>query len=173
MTTAPQPAADSPLYVLDANVFIAAWRDHYPPQVFPGLWEALENQCCLGRIRSIDRVQDEIESPPELVVWLSAIRQEMIASSAEVDVAVVYAQMQAWAEQAEQYTNAAREEFARVADCWLAAYAKAHGATVVTNEKSNSTIQRRIPLPNVCAENAFDIRVVTLVEMLEELEITF
>ena len=173
MTGASQPPAVSTLYVLDANVFIAAWRDHYPPHVFPGLWEALENQCRLGRIRTIDRIQDEINSPPGLVAWLGAIKQEMIASSAEADVASVYGRMQAWAQQAGRYTDAAKEEFARVADCWLAAYANVHGATVVTNEKPDSTVRRRIPLPNVCAESGFDVRVVTLVDMLEELGISF
>jgi hypothetical protein len=47
-------------YILDANVFMQAFRDKYPFDVCPGFWEALTQQHKQGNILSIDRVRQEI-----------------------------------------------------------------------------------------------------------------
>ena len=49
-----------PLFVLDTNVFIGAHRRYYALDLCPGFWECLTHYCYENRLRSIDRVRDEI-----------------------------------------------------------------------------------------------------------------
>ncbi|HHX94629.1 MAG TPA: DUF4411 family protein, partial [Clostridia bacterium] len=42
--------------------------------------------------------------------------------------------------------DAAKAEFASVADSWLIAYSKAYDFTIVTNEQYQPHIKRRIPI---------------------------
>ncbi|HHX95367.1 MAG TPA: DUF4411 family protein, partial [Clostridia bacterium] len=65
--------------------------------------------------------------------------------------------------------DAAKAEFASVADSWLIAYSKAYDFTIVTNEQYQPHIKRRIPIPNVC--NAFSIDCVNTFEMLRALNV--
>ena len=44
----------------------------------------------------------------------------------------------------------AEAQFAGVADGWVAAYAKAHRLTLVTQEVYAAEAKSRVPLPNVC-----------------------
>ena len=171
MTDTPPLPSQPNLYVLDANVFIAAWRDNFRPQLFPDLWERILDLCREGTLVSIDRVLAEITSPPDLVAWLQSNEDDIFASSIEPSVSLEVSAMQTWAQSADQYSRAARDEFARVADCWLAAYAKSRGATVVTNEVFNATVKRRIPLANVCER--FDIDYLNTADFFQRLGLEF
>jgi len=73
----------------------------------------------------------------------------------------------AWVTAQGQFTDAAKEQFARGADGWLVAYAKAMGYVVVTQEQISADVRRRVPIPNVCT--AFGVRYVDTFEMLREL----
>lgn len=150
MTSLPLVQPGSELFIVDANVFIAAWRDNYRRDQFPGVWQFIEARCREGRLRSIDRVLDEILTPQELVDWAESIRSLLFANTNDAAVISAYRQTQTWAQGEEQYTIAAKEEFGRVADAWIASYAKVYGGIVVTNEERNDDAKRRIPLPNVC-----------------------
>ena len=50
-----------PFYVLDANVFIEAAHRYYAFDLAPRFWESLEHHAANGRVRSIDRVRQELE----------------------------------------------------------------------------------------------------------------
>ena len=62
-----------------------------------------------------------------------------------------------WVMAQPQFTDAAKAEFANTdnADAWIIACAKAVGAAIVTHEKSNPHVQRKVPIPNVC--DALDV----------------
>lgn len=170
--TIPLPFEDSEKpYVLDANVFMAAWHDHYPPDLYPGFWECLERYSVEGRLISIDRVRSEIASPKELVAWTKKHWQGSFAVSGEQEVVRVFAEMQGWVQAESQYLPAAKDEFARTADGWLAAYAKVHGCVVVTNEAYDPNIRRRVPLPNLCKQ--YDVAYANTVDMLRGLGVRF
>lgn len=72
-----------------------------------------------------------------------------------------------------QFSTAAKAEFAETenADAWVIAFAKAVGATVVTHEKPNPHVQRRVPIPNVC--DALGVPYVDTFEMLRALATRF
>ena len=74
-----------------------------------------------------------------------------------------------WA-RSRQYTDAAINDFAQVADSYLVATAAAKGMTVVTYEKSNPNSKKRILIPDVC--NAFGVPYCDLNDMLRGLNKT-
>ena len=172
MTSYPPPQLSfSTRYLLDANIFIAAWRVHYPIDLHPGFWECLERFWREKRLLSIDRVGDEINSPKELVDWLRQNWRGAFASTRHPEIAMVFSEMQAWVQSNAQFMPAAKHEFARTADGWLAAYAKVHNAIVVTNEVHNEDTRKKVPLPNLCRQ--FDIEYCNTNDMLRGLGVTF
>ena len=158
-------------YVLDANIFIAAWRDHYPIDLYPGFWECLQRFEQEKRLLSVDRVRDEISSPKNLVTWLRQHWRDTFALTTEPQTARVFSQMQTWVQANDQLLPAAKHEFASAADGWLAAYAKVHGTVLVTNEVLDANVRRRVPLPNLCVQ--FDVDYCNTIDMLRGLGVTF
>lgn len=76
-----------------------------------------------------------------------------------------------WANTSEQYNENTKDEFmvANRADARLIAHALANKLIVVTEERYNTDIQRRIPIPNVCA--VFNVEWVDTFQMLRDLNI--
>ncbi len=160
-----------PLFVLDTNVFIQAHRRYYAQDVCPGFWECLAHYSLEKRVVSIDRVRDEILGPNPLVEWVSEAPSGLFVPSAEPLVRAAFTEMVNWVQANEQFRSEAKAEFARVADGWLAAYARVHNAVVVTHEVFGAEVRRKVPLPNVCRE--FGIAYRDTFEMLRELEARF
>ena len=104
------------LHVLDANVFIASHNGPYAPDFCPGFWDCLKHYCHAGQVLSIDRVEKEIIYPPELVEWVNQASDELFVSSAEQSIVAVFKKMMNWVQQNPQFFDAAKEEFANVAD---------------------------------------------------------
>ena len=172
MTTSSSPQLSlSTRYSLDANVFIAAWHDHYPIDLYPGFWECLQRYEQEKILLSVDRVRDEITGPIELVAWLKQHWRNVFALTTEPQTASVFSQMQVWVQTCDQFLPAAKHEFASRADGWLAAYAKGHGAVLVTNEVFDPNVRRRVPLPNLCKH--FEVAYCNTIDMLRGLGVTF
>lgn len=150
---------------------MAAWHDHYPIDIYPGFWACLERFWQEKRLLSVDRVRDEVNSPYELVAWLKQHLHGAFASTRIPGIAKVYSQMQMWVQTNAQFLPAAKHEFAQVADGWLAAYAKVHGAIVVTNEVYNGNTKKKVPLPNLCKQ--FSVIYCNTNGMLRGLGVTF
>ena len=161
---------DLPVYLLDANVFMQAARQYYAFDIAPLFWQALLTQAASGRVRSIDRVKDEIDKgKDDLKQWANGGFHRWFESTGQDDVVEAYREIMVWAYNQSQYTNSAKAEFARHdnADSWLVAYAKARECVVVTHEQFDANVKRRIPVPNVC--RAFDIRYDDTFQMLRAL----
>ncbi len=69
---------ERPVYVLDTNVFIVAYKRYYSFDIAPGFWAALLKYAKQEEIISIDRVQDELNDgydlknpnePDKLAIW--------------------------------------------------------------------------------------------------------
>ena len=166
------------LFVLDTNVFVEAHRRYYAQDLCPGFWECLSHYCEEGRVVSIDRVRDELmdgpknlETPDTLVAWIKTAPTDLFMSSAEQAVVKAFEEMMDWVQGNDQFRPNAKAEFARAADGWVAAYAKVHEAIVVTEEKFNASVKRRVPLPNVCRQ--FHVLDEDTFKMLRELEVRF
>lgn len=70
-----------------------------------------------------------------------------------------------------RYFDSAKTKFATGADCWLAAYARVHGASVVTNEQKAPESKKEVKLPDVCEQ--FGVRHVNTFQMLRALNARF
>lgn len=79
--------------------------------------------------------------------------------------------MMTWVQSHDSFRQGAKEEFARVADGWLVAYAQVHGLIVVTHEVFDPNIKKKVPIPNVCRQ--FDVPWLDTFSMLRSLEVRF
>ncbi len=155
-------------YLLDANVFITAKNFYYAFDLAPGFWDSLATNAANGNILSIDYVKRELEAHQDnLKDWI--INNFVIAFNSTNDNAVIqsYTNVINWVQNQNQFTDAAKADFARGADGWLVAYAMAKGGIVVTLEILNLNIRRKVPIPNVCQQ--FGVQFVDTFEMLRQL----
>jgi hypothetical protein len=157
-------------YLLDTGVFVQAHRKYYGLDLAPGFWEALRHFQGEGRLRSLDRVRDEIREGDALAEWIAEAPEDFFSSSAAPDVAGRYADVMAWANAAD-FTDAAKAEFARGADGWLVAYAAVHDLVVVTHESHEPNRKNAVKIPNACDQ--FEVEWVDTFSMLRELEVKF
>ena len=160
-----------PGYILDANVFSEASKTYYAFDLVPAFWEHLVRQSEAGTIISIDKVKAEIHpSNVQLTGWAQH-KFERWESTAAEDTKNQYVHLVEWANTSEQYNENTKDEFmaANRADAWLIAHALANKLIVVTEERHNADIQRRIPIPNVCA--VFNVEWVDTFQMLRDLNI--
>lgn len=159
---------DAPAFVLDADVFITAKNLYYAFDLAPGFWKSLINHAGNGRILSIDYVKKELEKgKDQLAQWAKNDFSHAFISTDEEDVQESYREIMTWVQGQDQLSDAAKAEFARGADGWLVAYAKAKGCIVVTLETINPDIKRKVTIPNVC--QAFSVQFVDTFEMLRRL----
>ena len=171
-----------PMFVLDTNAYIEVHRRYYSLDLCPGFWECLLPYCGESQVRSIDRVRNEIVSdsnqtedgisnPDLLSDWVRQATTDLFVSSAEPTVTATYVDMSLWVQTNQQFQPQAKENFAREADGWVAAYAKVNNRIVVTQEMFSANVKRRVPLPNVCHQ--FGVKYCNTFEMLRELEVRF
>ncbi len=158
-------------YVPDTNVLVVAYHHYYAPDLCPGFWDSLSHHIDSGRLFVIDRVYEEIVSPAQLVAWVEQTTNYSFATTGTQSVVDGFRQLIDWVQDNPQFTDAARVEFASGADGWLAAYAMANDAVVVTNEVSAPEARRKVPLPDLCGQ--FGIRCVNTFEMLRDLGVKF
>ena len=165
-------AVRNPRYVLDADVFITANNGYYAPDICPSFWGCLLQAHRAGYVISIDRVRDELlDGNDNLVDWVRDEASLMFVPSTESAIVTTFSRMSTWVQQNQQFTDAAKAEFADAADGWLAAYASVHSITLVTLETFEPNIKRKVKLPNVCRQ--FGVEDINTFEMLRRLGISF
>ena len=157
-----------PLFVIDSDVFIGAHRRHYALDLCPGFWDCLIHFCGENRVRSIDRVRDELFlNSDRLSEWAKQAPDDLFVSTADEFVIDTYMEMNKWVAENWQFLPRAKAEFANAADGWVAAYASVNKAIVITHEVFAEDVKRRVPIPNVCKK--FHIDYQDTLEMLCEL----
>jgi hypothetical protein len=155
-------------FLLDSNIFIAAARQYYPFDFAPGFWKCLEASAGTGRIRSIDRVKDELLlGKDDLADWARNVFDNAFEPTSDPEVLKTFGEIMAWVQAQNQFMDAAKAEFAACADGWLVAFAKKKGFVVVTHERFSVDARKRVLIPNVC--KAFDVEYVDTWEMLRTL----
>lgn len=157
------------VYVLDANTFIQAARQYYAFDLAPAFWNHLIRLASEGRIRSIDRIRQELErGNDELAEWIkSGNLRDAFVSTSDDDVIQCFRDIMIWVQNNNQLFDAAKARFANDSDGWLVAYARAKGSILVTHEGLHTEARSRVPIPNLC--QAFDVPFVNTFEMLRAL----
>lgn len=160
-------------FLLDANIFIQAYRTYYSFSVCPGFWDALVRQHEAKRVISIDKVKDElVEISDELSVWATeTVPDSFFKGTTDRRVIDAYREIANWVQNEQQFTPEAKAEFLRGADGWVIAYAIVNGFIVVTHEDYAPDARRTVPMPNVCLE--FHVEYCNTFEMLLELKEQF
>jgi hypothetical protein len=156
-------------YVLDADSLMRAKRQHYRFCFCPGFWDFLLAQHTAGRLKSIDKVKDQIKAGDELHAWAhNSAPSKFFGSTRSAAVANEYGKMMIWVN-GQPYTAPAKAEFASAAnaDGWLVAFAKVNGLTVVTHEVLSNGM-KRVKIPNVCEQ--FGVEYCDTYDMLEDLK---
>jgi hypothetical protein len=156
-------------YVLDANAFIEAKDRYYGFDICPGYWSSLIVQHDAKRLFSIDRIAEELNEQGDIVQeWIeNKVPETFFKKTEDQFVIEKFQEMVSWVYSQSQFTDAAKSEFASVADGWVIAYAKVNGLIVVTHEQYKPEAKRKVPMPNVCIE--FDVTFVDTFEMLRDL----
>ncbi len=163
---------DGATYTLDTNVFIEAARRYYAFDLAPPFWESLVLHAANGRVHSIDRVKEELErGKDELATWAKDHFSDAFTSTDEGDIIVSYSEVMGWVQAQDQFSDAAKADFADGADGWLVAYAMSKSRILVTHEVLDPGIRRKVPIPNVC--DAFGLSYVDTFAMLRELGVRF
>lgn len=158
-----------PVYVIDANVLMQAHRLYYAFPICPGFWDFLLQHHQSGRIISLDRVHAEIDPGDALHHWVqSTAPATLFASTQDAAVGSQFGELMMLVQENKQFTQAAKDEFARVADGWLVAYAQANpNHVVVTMEERADGAKKKVPLPNLCLQRG--IRYTDTFTMMGEL----
>jgi hypothetical protein len=154
-------------YLIDSDVLITAKNLYYAFDICPGFWKSILHHHRRGAAFSVDRVRSELlagRKTEDLVQWVtSEVPAEFFLEVDSDDVTSVYTDIMLWAQRHSTYTPQAKAKFATGADGWLVAYAKVHGAVVVTNEQRAPASKSEIKIPDVCdefgvtAENPFSM----------------
>lgn len=160
-------------YILDADVFITAKNRYYAFDICPGFWASVIHHHRAGRTYSIDRVRNELlvgRKTEDLVQWVTKdLPDSFFLSVDDEPVTSAYTEVMMWVQRSPQYFDFAKAKFATGADGWLVAYAKIHGAVVVTNEERRPEAKRVIQLPDVCAQ--FNVSYTDPFQMLRDLAV--
>lgn len=133
-------------YCIDTSLFINGWRKHYRPDVFPNVWNTLDELIAAGVLFSCDAVYDELQAQADdLAEWAKARREifEKPKDDTFLEMQAVMLEFPNFAAQGGS-TNAA--------DPWLIAHARLANAVIVTDERSAERQRPTKPpkLPNVC-----------------------
>lgn len=164
-------------YLIDANIFITASRTYYDFDFGNNFWDFLVDQGNKKNIASIDKVLKELKKVDDkLKEWVTKDFLNYFIDTTTDNVLEKYAILMQWADkQTNQYTQNAIDEFMKEnnADTWLISLALTDidKYVIVTFEKENNQIKRKIPIPNVC--KAFNIKYRDLFQMLKKLEFKF
>lgn len=159
-------------YLLDSNVFIEAKNRYYSFEICPGFWSWMDHVVAAGEVLSIEMVRDELlTGNDELAEWIEGRKKASWFLKQDDAVTQGHFARIATGVQAGPYTTAAKNEFLSGADPWLVAKAKVIGAAVVTLEVAEPASKKRVPLPNICADE--NVGFVSTFDLLEKLEAEF
>ncbi len=136
------------LYLLDADVFIRAQRQHYGFDICPAFWDWIKAGFEFGNVASVSNVRQELnKGKDELTAWANTLDGSFFRESDELS-ATSSLDVSAWVEN-QDYTPLAKDIFYSAADYHLITYALAHDCTVVTHEIPADSVNK-IKIPNVC-----------------------
>ncbi len=157
-------------YIMDANVFITAYRQRYPFDIAPSFWEQLIDKAA-DKMLIIEDVQNEIlKGKDPLSKWYSNNSSNFkVLRIPEQEVIEAYSAVINSVNDNGNYKQSAKDEFASIADSWICSYALAYEATIVTLETYQIGVKNRVKIPNVCRE--FEIRYIDMLQFMREIGI--
>ena len=158
-------------FILDANVFMEAARRYYPFDFALPFWNCLVDNSKSGLLATIDKVRLELlRGKDDLTKWAKGEFMDAFISTDNDDVISMYGSIMQWIEK-QDYTDAAKSDFASGADGWLIAYSKISGCKLVTHETYDPNRKNKIKIPNICRQ--FNVKYLNTFDMLRSLGFKF
>ena len=155
-------------YILDTNIFIRC-KNEMPMDIFRGFWQAMARLAQSGLVFSSVKVKEEIEKGnDELALWCDDNLPTGFFLPFEANAE--YATLMRWASGNSVFSDAAKHEFATVADAFIVATAAAHQMKVVTFETPDPNCRKRVKIPDACL--AIGVEYCSLNDLLHELGVT-
>ncbi len=164
------------VYLVDSNFFIQAHRATYPLDVATGFWALVKRLADNGHIISIDKVKNELyDKNDDLETWCKVNLTDDFFHDTST-VITEYRSVSAWAtSKSSHYLPNAISEFlaADEADAFLIAYALSDplNRIIVTQERSEPNIKRKIKIPEPCDE--LGVTYINTIDMFRQLRVTF
>lgn len=153
-------------YVIDTSALIDGRRRYYPPSVFPGLWEAIEDLIDAGELIAPEEVLNDLaRQDDEVHAWVRTQASLFIPldEAVQVETTAILAVYDEWIPE---------DRSRNVADAFVVALARVRKWPVVSGEKwSNSPNPAKVAIPNVC--DALRVHHFSFLEMLQDLRWTF
>ncbi len=167
--------SDSKLFVLDANAFIAPYRQYYAFDLVPAYWDAIKPFINSGRVLLVDLVKNELDKGGDsLAKWLNDNEEITVIGRANNDVLMKYQQIIRYISSCGFYTQNGIRVWSgtSIADPWLIAVAAVYGYTIVTLEVpidnlSTKNRTNKIKIPDVAKH--FGVETITVFEMMRRL----
>ena len=158
-------------YLLDADVFIRAKRDHYRFSTFPCFWDWIDNHSAQNVILSVEQVKDDLsQAQDDLATWVQTRSGIFLAADAATTRSLPV--VAHWVSTSpRQYQQQAVSEFLSCSDYWLVANGHGRQMTVVTHEVPAPNSKKKVKIPDVCS--GLGVRCITPFEMLDEMGARF
>jgi hypothetical protein len=148
-----------PLYSGDTSMLINAWRKHYPPDIFPTVWDRIDSLIQSGVVISTDEVRVELEKKDdELYAWAKQRPGLFVPIDGPIQILVSQI-MTDHPRLVDTRTNRS------AADPFVVALAQQRTCAVVTDETPTGSTSKP-NIPDVCA--ALGIRFMRLVDVFRE-----
>jgi hypothetical protein len=124
-----------------------AWVRHYPPDVFPSIWDRMGRAASGGQLFIIDEVLRELERKDDGAhEWFDSRGEAVVAIDAEIQASVAQI-MSKYPKLIDTRRNRSG------CDPWVIALAQVRGFSVVTAEKPSGALLRP-KIPDVCTDLA-------------------
>jgi len=151
-------------YCVDTSGWLDGWQRHYPPDVFPTLWQRIHERIMAGEIIASEEVYIELsKKADDLHDWVRE-RKQMLVPIDEAVQAQATALLMAHPRLVDTLRNRS------MADPFVIATALVRNAVVVTGEPFTGKMDRP-RIPDVC--QARGIRCMTFLQLIRELRLTF
>jgi hypothetical protein len=144
------------MYSVDASALIYGWNEHYPPDVFPTVWDHLGSLAIAGRLLVSDEIAEELRRKDDnLYNWLRGFPTAVVPLDGPIQqqVRTILSSHQRLLDTRKNKSGG---------DPFVIALAQVRNATVVTAELATNSLTRP-KIPDVCA--AIGVRCINLVDL--------
>lgn len=170
------------IFLLDANAFLTPSKNYYNFDLAPSYWEKLNQLATDGRIKTIDKINDEIcvrdkeNKKDDLQIWFENEFKGEVVQTKDQKIVNEYQKVIQYLYNTPKYSKKAFLEWGsnhELADPWLIATAKVKNWSIVTLEikkhYNGGTPLKNAKIPNVCEDLHVDC--VDVFSMMRELGI--
>ncbi len=152
------------VYSIDTSSILEARNRSYPPDVFPGLWQKIEDLIESGRLVATEEVRREIDKVDDDARTWSRAQKKLYVPLDTAQVIEVRNILSVFSTLVNPFTGNS------AADPFVIALAKMNKHVLVTQEKrTNST--KKTKIPNVC--DYYGVKYITVLELIRQEKWTF